>query len=232
MIKLKRNFNLLATVATLLLVQFFSMNLSAQVINEKISKKEKRIRTVILVPSEVALTRYGFKGPQGTLKQSEEAEQRAIEGLKKVLEEKGIKVLNPFTEETLKSDDQLRYSVADLQRRYSAIQPKLDKKDKDVKKGRYTLGDEVSTLIGKHQADALVFTTATGFEPTKGRSILGWMALVPMFSHYDTRLAFVDAGDGEVLAYAKGKGIGSLSKVNNIFYKSFRKSLKKIPKQN
>ena len=58
-------------------------------------------------------------------------------------------------------DENHRYLLADMQTRYDALLPKLVDKSKDVKKARFTLGDEVMLLNVDKSADALVFHSRT-----------------------------------------------------------------------
>lgn len=60
--------------------------------------------------------------------------------------------------------------IADAQQRYDALLPKMLKKTKDIKKGRFTLGDEVSSLAPNDDVDALIFVRAIGSGFTKGRT--------------------------------------------------------------
>ena len=68
-----------------------------------------------------------------------------------------------------------------------------------VKKGRYTLGDEVSLLPCSAQADALIFVRAYGnILSTASRPVL--MVTFRWFSTANLYLTVVDAKSGEVLA--------------------------------
>ena len=86
---------------------------------------------------------------------------RGDRALKSVLRTESI-VSAGATPATSEADTQQKYTVADLQARYDALLPKIAKKRKDVKKGRFSLGDEVLNLNLDKSADAIVFIRGRG----------------------------------------------------------------------
>ena len=116
---------------------------------------------------------------------------------------RGLKVESPFTEEALKDNDELKYAVADVQKRFDEIAGELYKKHKDIRKGRFTLGDSVAVLNTTGTAQALVILRSTGVQLTKGKAymsggLLG-MALGSKKPTYQSRVALVDAKNGDIL---------------------------------
>jgi hypothetical protein len=127
-------------------------------------------------------------------------------------------------------DDERKYTLADIQARYDALLPKLVDKSKDVKKARFTLGDEVMLLNVHNDADVLVFIRGTGRVFTKGKTAF---SLINIFS-FDfpftvITVGFVDARSGEVLAFTKPLSGSKVLKDKKSLAKMIEKSLKKLP---
>ena len=141
-------------------------------LNPKLKAKEINIRTVVVLPSIVKITKQGVRGSEGMGKEEEEATSALASSVSAALTESGLSVEAPFTEEALKSNNELSYAVADVQRKFDEIVPQLYMKPKDVQKGRFSLGDMVAVLNTKGKADALVITRAEGEKWTKGKGML------------------------------------------------------------
>jgi len=62
----------------------------------------------------------------------------------------------------LQKDSDLRYTVDDLQKKFDDELQRMNRKAKDVRKGRFTLGDEVTKLHAGEGVDALLFVRAEG----------------------------------------------------------------------
>jgi hypothetical protein len=68
------------------------------------------------------------------------------------------------------SDPQQKYNVADFQTKFDDLLPKIMKKRSDVKKGRFSMGDEVLNLNLEKGADAVVFIRGEGKKLTGGKT--------------------------------------------------------------
>jgi hypothetical protein len=110
---------------------------------------------------------------------------------------------NPFTQQTLQSDEKLKYTLADLRQNYNNLLSKISEKEKDIEKGRFSLGDKVSLLNQDDHIDALVFVNAYGLRRSSGKKALGAITLNPYIigSGYSIFIGIVDARNGDVLAY-------------------------------
>ena len=89
----------------------------------------------------------------------------------------------------------------------------LNRKPGDVRKGRYTLGDEVAELPCSASADSLLFIGAKGLLQTGGRKgfsvLIGGSAGILMAqARYSVSIAFVDAGTGDVTAFTRISFLG------------------------
>ncbi len=139
------------------------------------------------------------------------------------LTKSGLSVETPFTEEALKNNNELKYAVADVQRKFDEIAPQLYGKPKDVRKGRFSLGDMVAVLNSKGTADALVIIRSDAQKQTKGRSFmtggLVGMALSGSAT-FVSRVVLVDAKNGDILFL--GNYISSGIPKETLFEKSFR----------
>ena len=127
-------------------------------------------------------------------------------------------------------DESRKYTLADIQTRYDALLPKLVNKSKDVKKARFTLGDEVMLLNVHKEADVLVFIRGQGRVFTKGKTAF---SLINIFS-FDfpftvITVGIVDSRTGEVLAFTKPVSASGVLKNPKGLSKMIQKSLKKLP---
>src|SRR5262249_55085365 len=151
--------------------------------------------------------------------------------LAKALASKNLTVLDtPFTQEALQNDEKLKYALADLRRNYDGLLTKVSKKQKDVEKGRFSLGDQVLLLNQDDSIDAFVFVNATGQRKSGGVKAMGIAMFDPfmLFSSYSVSIGIADARSGEVLAYTQFGTTSDISKEDdkklvNIIASSLRK---------
>jgi len=187
--------------------------------NKKLKDKEVTIHNVVVLPPGVKMTKQGIRGSEGVTKEEDDAMRTLVTSVSAALKQNGVSVDTPFSDEALKDNNDLKYAVADVQRKFDQIAPQLNRKLKDVRKGRFSLGDMVAVLNSKGNADALVFVRAEGVKESAGRALLtngqfGW--------RFTTRVVVVDAKNGDVLLVCTG--IGGLPK-EKTFDKPFRKAL-------
>lgn len=224
--------NKLVYVFSLLFVMLISgREVSAQDLHPKLKSGEKTVRTVLVLPPKVEIVRQGVKGVEGMIKESEEVEEVILKMVSKVLNEKNINLAaSPFTPQSLEANNELKYALADIQTRYDALLPKMQKKSKDVTKGRFSLGDEVLKLSPEGSADALLFIRARGVQPTTGKQVFGVLTFTPSFPIVALSIGLVDSHTGEVLLYAKPIAIGdAVKKGEKVLNKPIAKSLKNLP---
>jgi len=204
---------------------------SAQDLHPKLKNGEKTVRTVLVLPPKVEIVRQGVKGVEGMIKESEEVEEVILKMISNVLNEKNINLAaSPFTPQSLEANNELKYALADIQTRYDALLPKMQKKSNDVTKGRFSLGDEVMKLSPEGAADALMFIRARGVQPTTGKQIFGVLTLTPSFPIVALSIGLVDSHTGDVLLYAKPIAIGdAVKRGEKVLNKPIAKSLKKLP---
>jgi len=188
--------------------------------------KEVGIRSVILLPAGVEESKTGVKGTASMAKEANDAAAYMAASVSTALSNRGFAVDNPFAEEAIKGNDELRYALADVQKRFDEVAAQLYKKRKDVRKGRFTLGDAVAVLNTKGTADVLVIVRAIGHKETKGKAfmtggLLG-MALSSK-STFQSKVALVDAKNGDILF------LGDYMSRGLPTYETYEKSFKNIP---
>jgi len=104
------------------------------------------------------------------------------------------------------------------------------KKSKDVKKARFTLGDEVMLLNAHKDGDVLVFIRGAGRMFTKGKTAFSLINIFSMdFPFAQITVGIVDARSGEVLAFTKPMSASKVLKDQKSLNKMIAKSLKKLP---
>ena len=222
---------LILVFATLLFVGFGSP-IHAQFLHPKIQKKETTIRNVVILPAKVNVVRDSMKGPEGMAAESEELSARVEKTIAEVLaKQKKVTTLSPPTAASTQGDSQPNYNVADFQTKFDDLLPKIMKKRSDVKKGRFTMGDEVLNLNLDKSTDAIVFIRGEGKKLTGGKT--AFTVLVGGVPAYlRLKIGIVDARTGDVLLYTDPMLGGDPTTAIDRLRKAMEKGLKKLPAAN
>jgi hypothetical protein len=179
--------------------------LAVEFLHPKLKSKEVSVQNLVVLPPIVKLTKQGVRGAEGMAKEEEEAAGGLASSVSAALKDTGLSVETPFTDEALKDNNELKYAVADVQRKFDEVAPQLYKKPKDIRKGRFSLGDMVAVLNSKGTANALVIIRSDGTKQTKGKAFMTG-GLVGMAASgkatFVSRVALVDAKNGDVLYLA------------------------------
>jgi len=201
----------------------------AQYLNPKILEKKVTIHSAALLPAKVEITKESAKGSEMMVAESADISSSVMEAVGHTLQQKKINVVaNQFEPGSM--DDSRKYQLADIQTRYDALLPKLVDKSKDVKKARFTLGDEVMLLNVHRDADVLVFIRGQGRVFTKGKTAFSIINIFNLdFPFTLITVGIVDARSGEVLAFTKPMSASKVIKNKKALNKMIEKSLKKLP---
>ena len=213
----------------LVLCCLFAAEANAQYLHPKIKEKKVTIRGAVILPAKVEIVKESAKGAEMMVAESAEISNKTVEAVNQALQKKKITVVtNSFDAATL--DDARKYTLADIQSRYDALLPKLTSKSKDVKKARFTLGDEVMLLNAPKDADVLVFIRGAGRVFTKGKTAFSLINIFSLdFPFAQITVGLVDARSGEVLVFTKPMTASSVLKDQKTLNKMIEKSLKKLP---
>ena len=207
-----------------------SQLVQAQFIHPKIKSKETTIRRVVVMPAKVNVVRDSMKGPEGMAAESEQLSGRVEAMITEVLSKKKNVATVTVKAEAAEGegDSQQKYNVADFQAKFDDLLPKIMKKRSDVKKGRFTMGDEVLNLNLDKDADAVVFIRVQGKKLTSGKT--AFRVLVggtPAF--LGLQIGIIDARNGEVLLYTDPVFTGDPTTAVDRLRKALEKGLKKLP---
>ncbi len=219
---------LILVLATLLLIGFTSP-IHAQFLHPKIKSKETTIRTVVVLPAKVNVVRDSMKGPEGMAAESDELSARVEKIIAEVLsKQKNVTTLSPSTTASGQGDSQPNYNVADFQTKFDDLLPKIMKKRSDVKKGRFTMGDEVLNLNLEKSTDAIVFIRGEGKKLTGGKTAFTLLVGgVP--AYLKLQIGIVDARSGDVLLYTDPLFGGDPTTAVDRLRKALEKGFKKLP---
>ena len=212
-----------------LLVHFHATEVEAQYLHPKVVEKKVTIRNAVILPAKVEVIKESAKGAEMMVAESAEISSSVTDAVGQALQGKKITVAtNAF--EASAMDESRRYKLADIQSRYDALLPKLVKNSKDIKKARFTLGDEVMLLNVDKDADALVFIRGQGRMFTKGKTAFSIVNIFSLdFPFAQITVGIVDARTGEVLAFTKPMSASKVLKDKKALNKMIEKSLKKLP---
>ena len=219
---------LILVLATLLLIGFTSP-IHAQFLHPKIKSKETTIRTVVVLPAKVNVIRDSMKGPEGMAAESDELSARVEKIIAEVLsKQKNVTTLSPPSAASGQGDTQPNYNVADFQTKFDDLLPKIMKKRSDVKKGRFTMGDEVLNLNLEKSTDAIVFIRGEGKKLTGGKTAFTLLVGgVP--AYLKLQIGIVDARNGDVLLYTDPLFGGDPTTAVDRLRKALEKGFKKLP---
>lgn len=199
---------------TLLIVGllFFCLPVQAQFEHPDLKAGKLKPMRLHVLPPQVEVVRLGMKSTEGLIEESQKVEQALPGILNNVFTQRGFTLVpSPFTKEALSQDEEVKYALADIQKQFDAIFPQIAKKPKDIRKGRFTMGDEVSKFGAG--ADAILFVRAHGQLSTGGKKtfaiLIGGPGAVDLYT-VDT--VMVDAHTGNVLYYARTLSTGNFVK--------------------
>lgn len=200
----------------------------AQFIHPKIKSKETTIRRVVILPAKVNVVRDSMKGPEGMAAESDELSVRVEKMVAEVLSNKKHVTTLPATASSAEGDPQQTYNVADFQTKFDDLLPKIMKKRSDVKKGRFSMGDEVLNLNLEKGADAVVFIRGAGQKLTSGKTAFRLLVGgTPAF--LQLQIGMIDARNGEVLLYTDPILVGDPTTAFDRLRSALEKGFKKLP---
>jgi hypothetical protein len=200
----------------------------AQFLHPKISSKQSTIRNVVILPAKVDVVRDSMKGPEGMAAESELLSARVEKMVNEVLATRHVTTLSGPAFSSNEGDAQQKYAVADIQAKFDDLLSKVMKKRKDVKKGRFSMGDEVLNLNLDKSADAIVFIRGQGQKLTSGKTAFVWL-VGGMPAYLKLMIGIVDARNGEVLLYTDPIFAGDPTTAVDRLRKALEKSFKKLP---
>lgn len=205
-----------------------SHRVQAQFLHPKIQSKETTIRRVVVLPAKVNVVRDSMKGPEGMAAESDELSLRIEAMVAEVLSKKKNVATLPAAKASTEADAQEKYNVADFQTKFDELLPKIMKKRSDVKKGRFSMGDEVLNLNVEKTADAVVFIRGEGKKLTSGKT--AFRLLVGGTPAYlRLQIGIVDARNGEVLLYTDPILMGDPTTAIDRLRSALEKGFKKLP---
>jgi len=185
---------------TAVLVLFLSTAVWAQFEHPDLKSGKTVVKSAIILPPNVKIVKSGVKGNEELLDESHLIENALPPLITSVLQDRQCTVNDKaLSAEELEKDTELKYAVADLQKRFDEIFPQLQRKPKDIRKGRFSMGDEVAKLNPGGAIDALVFVRGFGQVNTGGKVFLSAMAGVSAYSATVYYIVVVDARTGAVL---------------------------------
>ncbi len=204
--------------------------LHAQYLHPKVSGKEINIRNVVVLPARVEIVKQSMKGPEGMAAESDLLSTRVTQLIIESLAAKRMSASTGASTNSGEADIQRKYQLSDIQSRYDALLPKIIKKPKDVKKGRFSLGDEVLNLNLDKSTDAIVFVRGHGQKLTKGMTTFSILTMSLNLPYLALTIGIVDAHTGEVLVYANPVAVADATGQNEKPLRTaIDKSLKKLP---
>lgn len=218
-------------LAMLVIAAFAShKNENLYYVSPKLASGSEVIHSVCIVPGEMQLTKVGMKGKEGMEKESEEW-ANALQGIVEAhLKTAQVEVVSSaISPDQLDANPDAQQLVLQVQKSYDGVATQLEKHPKDIKKDRFSLGDEVAILPCSAKSDALVFFHAQGEVLTAGKKAFSLLVATDA-QEANLRLSFVDSKTGEVLALIRIQREGDRFEKNpeKAYGKALDRELKKI----
>lgn len=187
-------------LAAFLLVTAVSTSCAAATLNPKLAAGEIQIRKVCVMPVEAVMTKSGMKGAEGMARESETWAIQLGDVVTNHLKQSGAEITwGPS--DAQKADEGVKQTVNEVANKYDTVATQFHKKAGDLKKSRFTLGDEVALLPCSAVADSLLFVHGQATVLTGGKKAFGTLVAGPSSSSASVRTTFVDSKSGEILAY-------------------------------
>jgi hypothetical protein len=187
------------------------------------------VKNAIILPPNVRIVKSGVKSTDELLDDSHLIENALPPLITSVLQERQCAVNDKaLASDVVEKDDDLKYAVADIQKQFDELFPKLQKKPKDIREGRFSMGDAVAKLNPGGTVDALVFVRGFGHVSTGGKVLLS-MGGYAAYSATSYHIVVVDARNGTVLYYGVAVQGGNPATHPDGSRHSIEKSFKNFP---
>jgi len=216
------------------MVLLWSTQALAQFEHPDLKSGKKRVHSLLFMPAQVSLIKVGMKGAEPMTEESRQTEVSLSSVIGNVLQQLGYKVdQDALAPAVLEKDSDLRYTVDDLQKKFDDELRRMAHKAKDVRKGRFTLGDEVTKLAAGEGVDALLFVRASGEVLTGNKKAFGFLVMGQAVDVAEMQFGVVDAKSGDVLYFARPVAFRNLArdsgKTEGVVKKSFKNFAKASP---
>lgn len=202
----------------------------AQSVRSDLKSGKKHIRSIVLMPVQVSLKRMTLKGAEAMIEESRNTEIPLALEIAAGLRDLGYNLDQAtFSHQVMAKDDAARYTVDDVQKRFDLELQQIQRKPNGVRKGRFTLGDQVAKLPLSDRVDALLFARASAKMLTGNKKAFGYFAGAVAWDTAFIELGVVDAKTGEVLYFAKSKVEGNITYDSEQVATSVAKALRDLP---
>jgi len=205
--------------------------LPGQSVRSDLKSGKKQIRTLVLMPVQVNLNRVTLKGHEPMVEESRDSEVPLALEIGAALRDLGYELDQAsLSHQALAKDDYVRYTVDDMQKRFDEELRQLQRKSSDVRKGRFTLGDQVAKLPLPDNLDALLFVRANAHVLTDNKKAFGYFVAGSVSDTAHLDIALVDAKTGDVLYYARKKVEGDLIHDSESVASTIEKAFSNLPR--
>lgn len=188
----------------LILISLRTIPSTAQVQYRDLETGNLRIRSIVLLPIRVSLTKKSVKNAEPMPQEASDAELSLALEVEAALRDLNYQVdTRSLSRKTLEKDSKLASAVDDVQKRFDSLLPQLRGDQNGIRSGRFSLDNESTGLPLVHKPDALLFVRCYGQLLTEAKRAL----TVPPITKADFMkmdLALADASTGRILYLAQG----------------------------
>lgn len=214
---------------------FANASLPAQIAHPDLTSGKIKIKNVAILPPAIRIVKSGVKGNEEMVEESRNAENALVPLIANALRKQGCTVDDKqFSNERPQNDEESKYALADTQRRFDEVYAQINKNKKDIKKGRFTLGEDISKVNPGGAMDALIFVRGSGTMITTGKAVTASLAGNRQLGNLYYDITVVDAHSGAVLYFSHVNNGGAMVRMITITDQSqkwIEESLKNFPPQ-
>jgi hypothetical protein len=158
-----------------------------------------------MMPVEGKLSKVTMKGGQGMSNESDNWTATLENMVEAHLKTAGVQILQASDAmASAASDEEIRQVIVQLNQKYEDVANQLNKHPKDIRKSRFTLGDDAALLPCAAKSDVLVFVQGEGQVTSGGKKAMGMLVGGNSnFSSATLVLTMADVKTGEILAFAR-----------------------------
>ena len=223
----------LKRIVLLIGISFTAQTEAKWYVSPEFGNTDTRPQVLVILPPQAELIKQKVVVTEEMVGETLALELAAASATQDLLTSKGYQIKQMTSDEINASPD-LQELILRVNSRYAEEWPKILRKPKSVRYGRYSMGDDLRTLAHRLEADAIVFTRIQGVEISMGKAVMAALIGGVGQSYARMDICIVNGQSAKVEGYFDGRvnvGLADLTmKAEKSIAKLAKKTLKKYPK--
>ena len=169
---------------------------AAEYMTPEFAKAEFRPKTMVLIPPRAEVTKKKVTSTEQMIEEGAVLEDATSLVLKEQLGALGY-TIRVLTIDEVNTDPELQLMVRNFNERYDADLAKVVKKPKDIRKRRFSFGDEARILAARLEAEAIIVGRISASGATGGQKTMAFL-LGGSSGHAALNLSIVAGDNGDL----------------------------------